>query len=164
MQGIAGVAGERFCVRNSGVQAVVEGLGDHGCEYMTGGLVLCLGKTGRNFGAGMSGGGAYILDELGDFVSKKLNKEMVKVYPLVECDDEDIKQVRDLISEHRELTGSKRAEDILANWNHFIQSFIKILPQDYERVLLALKRAEERGLKGDEAVQAAFEENVAAGN
>tara|TARA_E500000178_G_C17033237_1_gene761809 strand:- start:496 stop:5100 length:4605 start_codon:yes stop_codon:yes gene_type:complete len=161
---IAGVAGERFCVRNSGVQAVVEGLGDHGCEYMTGGLVLCLGKTGRNFGAGMSGGVAYILDELGDFVSKKLNKEMVKVYPLVECDDEDIKQVRDLISEHQELTGSKRAEDILANWNHFIQSFIKILPQDYERVLLALKRAEERGLKGDEAVQAAFEENVAAGN
>ena len=161
---IAGVAGERFCVRNSGVQAVVEGLGDHGCEYMTGGLVLCLGKTGRNFGAGMSGGVAYILDELGDFVSKKLNKEMVKVYPLVECDDEDIKQVRDLISEHQELTGSKRAEEILANWNHFIQSFIKILPQDYERVLLALKRAEERGLKGDEAVQAAFEENVAAGN
>ena len=75
----------------------------------------------------MSGGVAYILDELGDFVSKKLNKEMVKVYPLVECDDEDIKQVRDLISEHQELTGSKRAEDILANWNHFIQSFIKIL-------------------------------------
>jgi glutamate synthase (ferredoxin) len=161
---IAGVAGERFCVRNSGVQAVVEGLGDHGCEYMTGGLVLCLGKTGRNFGAGMSGGVAYILDELGDFVSKKLNKEMVKVYPLVECDDKDIKQVRDLISEHQELTGSKRAEEILANWNQFIQSFIKILPQDYERVLLALKRAEERGLKGDEAVQAAFEENVAAGN
>ena len=70
----------------------------------------------------------------------------------------------DLISEHQELTGSKRAEDILANWNHFIQSFMKILPQDYERVLMALKRAEERGLKGDEAVQAAFEENVAAGN
>ena len=89
---------------------------------------------------------------------------MVKVYPLVECDDVDIKQVRDLISEHQKLTGSKRAEDILANWNYFIQSFIKILPQDYERVLLALKRAEERGLKGDEAVQAAFEENVAAGN
>ena len=161
---IAGVAGERFCVRNSGVQAVVEGLGDHGCEYMTGGLVLCLGRTGRNFGAGMSGGVAYILDEYGDFVSKKLNQEMVKVYPLVECEDEDISHVRNLITEHKELTGSKRAEDILLNWDRFIKKFIKILPQDYERVLLALKRAEERGLKGDEAVQAAFEENVAAGN
>ena len=161
---IAGVAGERFCVRNSGVQAVVEGLGDHGCEYMTGGLVLCLGKTGRNFGAGMSGGVAYILDESGDFVSKKLNKDMVKVYPLIECDDEDINLVRNLINEHHEYSGSIRARDILQNWDHFVNDFLKILPQDYERVLFAMKRAEERGLKGDEAVQAAFEENVAAGN
>ncbi len=161
---IAGVAGERFCVRNSGVQAVVEGMGDHGCEYMTGGLVLCLGETGRNFGAGMSGGIAYILDESGDFISKKLNKEMVKVYPLVECEDDDINQVRTLIYEHQELTDSFRANEILENWDSFINSFIKIMPQDYERVLLALKRAEDRGLKGEEAVQAAFEENVAAGN
>ena len=91
---LAGVAGERFCVRNSGVKAVVEGVGDHGCEYMTGGLVLCLGKTGRNFGAGMSGGIAYILDEDGEFVGKRLNPEMVKVYPLVECDDAEIQEVR----------------------------------------------------------------------
>ena len=112
----------------------------------------------------MSGGVAYILDEFGDFVSKKLNKEMVKVYPLVECDDEDINHVRNLITEHEELTGSKRAENILLNWDLFVKKFIKILPQDYERVLIALKRAEERGLQGDEAVQAAFEENVAAGN
>ena len=87
---VSGVVGERFCVRNSGIHAVVEGLGDHGCEYMTGGLVLCLGKTGRNFGAGMSGGVAYIYDEEGDFVSTKLNTEMVKTYPLVECDDKEI--------------------------------------------------------------------------
>lgn len=161
---VAGVAGERFCVRNSGVYAVVEGMGDHGCEYMTGGTVLCLGKTGRNFGAGMSGGIAYVLDEAGDFVSKKLNPEMVKVYPLIECEDEEIKGVRDQIGKHLELTDSARAREILTHWDQFLKQFLKIMPEDYERVLNALKRAEERGLQGDEAVQAAFEENVAAGH
>ena len=161
---IAGVAGERFCVRNSGVQAVVEGMGDHGCEYMTGGSVLCLGKTGRNFGAGMSGGIAYVLDEENDFVANRLNSEMVKIYPLIECDDQEINELKGRISEHFELTGSARASDILEHWDRYINLFLKIMPEDYERVLLALKRAEERGLEGDDAIQAAFEENVAAGH
>ena len=161
---IAGVAGERFCVRNSGVQAVVEGMGDHGCEYMTGGSVLCLGKTGRNFGAGMSGGIAYVLDEENDFVANRLNSEMVKIYPLIECDDQEINELKRRISEHFELTGSARASDILEHWDRYLNLFLKIMPEDYERVLLALKRAEERGLEGDDAIQAAFEENVAAGH
>ena len=161
---IAGVAGERFCVRNSGVQAVVEGMGDHGCEYMTGGSVLCLGKTGRNFGAGMSGGIAYVLDEENDFVANRLNSEMVKIYPLIECDDQEINELKGWISEHFELTGSARASDILEHWDRYLNLFLKIMPEDYERVLLALKRAEERGLEGDDAIQAAFEENVAAGH
>ena len=109
---LAGVAGERFCVRNSGVKAVVEGVGDHGCEYMTGGLVLCLGKTGRNFGAGMSGGIAYVLDEDGEFVGKRLNPEMVKVYPLVECDDAEINEVRDLIETHVDYTASNAGQHL----------------------------------------------------
>ena len=161
---VSGVVGERFCVRNSGVHAVVEGLGDHGCEYMTGGLVLCLGKTGRNFGAGMSGGVAYIFDEDGDFLSSKLNTEMVKTYPLVECEDGEIEKVKNLISSHLEHTGSLRAKYLLTEWDDVSQKFIKVMPEDYERVLLALKRAEESGLQGDEAIQAAFEENVAAGH
>jgi glutamate synthase (ferredoxin) len=161
---IAGVAGERFCVRNSGVHAIVEGLGDHGCEYMTGGSVLCIGNTGRNFGAGMSGGVAYILDEAGDFVSKRLNAEMVKVYPLIECSDQEIQDLKDKVTEHQRYTSSIRAQNILANWDKFLNKFLKIMPEDYERVQNALQRAEKRGLKGDEAIQAAFEENVAAGH
>ena len=161
---VSGVVGERFCVRNSGVQAVVEGLGDHGCEYMTGGLVLCLGKTGRNFGAGMSGGVAYIYDEDGEFVSSRLNTEMVKTYPLVECEDQEIEKVRKLIEQHAELTHSIRAQELLNNWSASSPKFVKVMPEDYERVLLALKKAEERGLQGDDAILAAFEENVAAGH
>ena len=126
-------------------------------------MLLCLGKTGRNFGAGMSGGVAYIFDEDGDFVSKRLNREMVKVYPLVECDDDEILTVKNLISDHVKHTQSARGQDLLENWDSFSSKFLKILPEDYERVLLALKKAEERGLEGDDAVQAAFEENVAAG-
>ena len=161
---IAGVAGERFCVRNSGVKAVIEGLGDHGCEYMTGGEVICIGGTGRNFGAGMSGGIAYILDEEGDFVSKRLNAAMVKVYELIECDDPEIAAVRARLEKHLELTGSVRGQHILDNWVDILPKFIKVLPSDYERVLNAVKKAEESGLEGDEAIQAAFEENVKAGN
>ena len=158
------MAGERFCVRNYGVTAGVEGVGAQGCEYMTGGMVLCLGKTGRNFAAGMSGGVAYVLDEAGDFVGKRLNREMVKIYPLVECDDDEILKIKDMISKHVGYTGSKRGEQIIRNWENFSNLFLKILPEDYERVLIALKKAERRGLKGDDAVQAAFEENVAAGH
>lgn len=161
---IAGVAGERFCVRNSGVRAVIEGLGDHGCEYMTGGEVICIGGIGRNFGAGMSGGTAYILDEDGDFVSKRLNPDMVKVYHLIESDDAEIQQVRARLEKHVELTGSVRGQYVLDNWNDVLPKFIKVLPSDYERVLNAVKRAEESGLEGDEAIKAAFDENVKAGN
>ena len=161
---IAGMAGERFCVRNSGVEAVVEGLGDHALEYMTGGMVLNLGTTGRNLGAGMSGGVAYIYDESGDFVQNRLNPDMVNVYQLIECGDEEMDLVKTKLEKHFALTGSKRAESILADWPETAGKFLKILPQDYERVLHALKRAEERGLAGDEAIQAAFEENVKAGH
>ncbi len=160
---LCGMAGERFCVRNSGVHAVVEGIGDHGCEYMTGGSVICLGATGRNFGAGMSGGVAYILDEEGDFLSK-LNTAMVRTLPLRECDDQEIGEVRSRIEEHRRLTGSKKAARLLAGWDETLSRFIKVLPTDYERVLLAIAKAEAAGLQGDDAIQAAFEENAKVGH
>ena len=161
---LAGMAGERFCVRNSGVKAVIEGVGDHGCEYMTGGEVICIGSTGRNFGAGMSGGTAYVLDEVGDFVSKRLNPAMVRVYQLIECDDAEIAAVRARLERHVELTGSVRGTTILQDWDNWLPRFVKVLPTDYERVLNAITRAESKGLKGDEAIQAAFEENVKAGH
>ncbi|WP_221029337.1 glutamate synthase large subunit [Actomonas aquatica] len=161
---LAGMAGERFCVRNSGVKAVIEGVGDHGCEYMTGGEVICIGKTGRNFAAGMSGGTAYVLDEIGDFVSKRLNTAMVRVYQLIECGDEEIAAVKARLERHAELTGSVRAKTILDAWDDWLPRFVKVLPADYERVLHAIARAESKGLEGDAAIQAAFEENVKAGH
>ncbi|MFP4202969.1 MAG: glutamate synthase large subunit [Opitutales bacterium] len=161
---IAGMAGERFCVRNSGVEAVVEGLGDHGLEYMTGGKVVCLATTGRNFAAGMSGGIGYVYDEEGDFTAERLNPEMVNVYQLIECTDREIEEVKSKIEQHVAYTGSARGREILDNWTSAVGKFIKIMPQDYERVVQALARAEERGLEGDEAIQAAFEENVKAGH
>jgi glutamate synthase domain-containing protein 2/glutamate synthase domain-containing protein 3 len=160
----AGVAGERFCVRNSGAHAVIEGVGDHGCEYMTGGSVICLGRTGRNFAAGMSGGVAYVLDSETDFERHYLNREMVNVYRLIECGDAEIAHVRTRIEQHVAYTGSARGKAILADWDNTVSQFVKVLPQDYERVLNALSRAEERGLQGDDAIQAAFEENVKAGH
>jgi glutamate synthase (ferredoxin) len=161
---IAGMAGERFCVRNSGVEAVVEGLGDHALEYMTGGMVLNLGTTGRNLGAGMSGGVAYIYDEAGDFVQNRLNPDMVNVYQLIECGDDELELVRAKIEKHVLLTGSARGREILDDWPATAGKFLKIMPQDYERVLDAQNRALERGLKGDDAILAAFEENVKAGH
>ncbi|MFW6217616.1 MAG: glutamate synthase large subunit [Verrucomicrobiota bacterium] len=161
---VAGMAGERFCVRNSGVEAVVEGVGDHGLEYMTGGMVINLGTTGRNFGAGMSGGVAYVYDEAGDFVRNRLNPDMVNVYQLIECGDDEINRVKAKIEKHVEWTGSKRGRAILDDWPAVAGKFLKIMPQDYERVLQAQIRAEERGLKGDDAILAAFEENVKAGH
>jgi glutamate synthase (ferredoxin) len=161
---IAGMAGERFCVRNSGVEAVVEGLGDHALEYMTGGMVINLGSTGRNLGAGMSGGVAYIYDEAGDFVKNSLNPDMVNVYQLIECEDEEIALVKGKIEKHVALSGSVRGQSILDGWPDTAGKILKVLPQDYERVLQAVKRAEAAGLAGDEAIQAAFEENVAAGH
>ncbi len=153
----SGVAGERFCVRNSGANAVVEGIGDHGCEYMTGGTVVILGPTGRNFAAGMSGGVAYVLDEAGDF-AVRCNKEMVSLDPLSAL--EDVAEVRRLIENHARLTRSQKAGEVLANWDVCQSKFVKVLPKDYARVLKALAKVKESGLTGDEAVMAAFEENI----
>lgn len=161
---IAGMAGERFCVRNSGVEAVVEGLGDHALEYMTGGMVINLGATGRNLGAGMSGGVAYIYDENSDFVQKNLNPDMVNVYQLVECNDAEISLVKGKIEKHVEYTHSSRGRKLLDNWDATLGKILKVMPQDYERVLQAVKRAEESGLEGDAAINAAFEENVKVGH
>jgi len=128
-----GVAGERFAVRNSGVTAVVEGVGDHGCEYMTNGLVLVLGSCGRNFAAGMSGGVAYVFDERGDFTEKRCNLDSVDLEPLL--DIEDIKIVRDLVTRHLDLTASPRAKWILENWSDVVSRFIKVFPHEFKRVL-----------------------------
>ncbi len=160
---LCGMAGERFCVRNSGVHAVIEGIGDHGCEYMTGGTVICLGATGRNFAAGMSGGTAYIYDQDGDFATK-LNTEMVRVMPLRECSDREIAEVKARIARHQELTGSEKAGSLLASWETTLDKFQRVLPTDYERVLVAIKQAEEQGLEGDDAIQAAFEANAKVGH
>lgn len=153
---IRGLAGERFGVRNSGVNAVVEGVGDHGCEYMTGGKVIVLGTTGRNFAAGMSGGIAYIFDETGDFATR-CNTSMADLEKLE--DPEEINQVYQLIAKHAEYTKSQKALKILANWTEMIPTFVKVIPRDYKRVLEALKEAEKSGLTGDEALTAAFEAN-----
>ena len=152
---IRGMAGERFCVRNSGVNAVVEGVGDHGCEYMTGGTVVVLGRTGRNFAAGMSGGVAYVLDEQGDFTTR-CNTEMAGLEPL---DDDDAATLKAMMEKHAECTGSSRATMLLINWDNVRRQFIKVLPTDYKRVLQALERAKAAGLSGDDALAAAFEEN-----
>jgi len=153
---IRGIAGERFAVRNSGVNAVVEGIGDHGCEYMTGGKVVVLGLTGRNFAAGMSGGIAYILDESGDFATR-CNTSMVGLEKLE--DPEEIKDLKQLIQQHVDYTESAIGERVLADWNAIAPKFVKVMPKDYKRVLQAIKEALEDGLSGDDALNAAFEAN-----
>jgi glutamate synthase (ferredoxin) len=156
---IRGMAGERFCVRNSGANAVVEGVGDHGCEYMTGGIVVILGQTGRNFAAGMSGGIAYVLDEKGDFAGR-CNTEMVR---LEQLDAADRATVKEMIEQHSAHTGSFRAAALLADWDATVTHFVKVMPMDYKRVLQALARAKAAGLSGDAALTAAFEENSHSG-
>jgi glutamate synthase (ferredoxin) len=158
---VRGMAGERFAVRNSGVNAVVEAIGDHGCEYMTGGRVVILGKTGRNFAAGMSGGVAYVLDEAGDFATR-CNMELVALEKLADADE--IEQVWKLIQRHQAYTKSERAAKILGDWKNFVPKFVKVMPQDYKRVLLSLKKVQSQGLSGDDAIMAAFEENVKGGH
>jgi glutamate synthase (ferredoxin) len=153
---IRGMAGERFCVRNSGVHAVVEAVGDHGCEYMTGGRVIVLGPTGRNFAAGMSGGVAYVLDELKDF-RRRCNLQMVDLEWLE--DKKEIDEVHQMIRRHAEYTKSERAWKILALWEEMSSKFVKVMPKDYKRALEAMARVQAMGLSGDEAVMAAFEEN-----
>jgi glutamate synthase domain-containing protein 3 len=134
----AGCAGERFAVRNSGAHAVLEGLGDHGCEYMTGGVVVVLGRTGRNFGAGMSGGLGFVLDEEGDF-DKRFNPAMVGIEAL--GDEIEVRLVRSLIERHLEMTGSARAQAILAQWEHFLPRFVKVAPHPVE---VTAKRQDDR--------------------
>jgi glutamate synthase (ferredoxin) len=153
-----GAAGERFAVRNSGVHAVVEAVGDHGCEYMTGGRVVVLGATGRNFAAGMSGGIAYVLDEDDDFAAR-CNKEMVLLYRLRY--PEEIEFVKDLVFRHAELTGSARARKVLVDWDYFVPRFVRVVPNDYNRVLQAQRKMRETGLSPEEAEMAAFELNAA---
>lgn len=150
---INGVAGERFCVRNSGIKAVVEGVGDHGCEYMTGGRVVVLGKTGRNFAAGMSGGIAYVLD----FDPVYCNKSMVFLEKLEA--PEEIEEVRDMIRKHVEYTGSIQGLKVLANWDKCVPKFTKVIPQDYKNMLTYIEKAHQAGLSGDEAIMAAFAES-----
>jgi glutamate synthase (ferredoxin) len=158
---VRGMAGERFAVRNSGVDAVVEAIGDHGCEYMTGGRVVILGKTGRNFAAGMSGGVAYVLDEAGDFATR-CNMALVGLEKLTDAGE--IEQVWKLIQRHKTYTQSERAIKILGDWENYVPKFVKVMPQDYKRVLLSLKKIESQGLSGDDAIMAAFEENVKGGH
>ncbi len=146
-----GRAGERFCVRNSGATAVVEGVGDHGCEYMTGGRAVVLGPTGRNFGAGMSGGIAYVWDPDGRF-PQLVNDEMVDLDPL---DDLDTSWLVTAIFRHQNETGSEVASRILSDWQYSVLQFVKVMPRDYKRVLGAIKVAEETGADIDEAIMAA---------
>jgi len=135
-----GRAGERFCVRNSGAHAVVEGTGDHCCEYMTGGAAVIIGGTGRNFAAGMSGGVAFVLDEAGDF-RRRCNLDMVDLEPL--CEDDDIELVRDLLIQHAGYTGSTVAARLLSDWDEAVGKFVKVMPLDYRRVLQERKKAEQ---------------------
>ncbi|MCO6453055.1 MAG: glutamate synthase large subunit [Caldilineales bacterium] len=154
---IRGVAGERFCVRNSGVHAVVEGVGDHGCEYMTGGRVVVLGRTGRNFAAGMSGGIAYALDWEGDF-ERRCNMQMVELEKLSDYPAE-IAEVKAMVERHAELTDSALAYRVLLRWNELLPQFVRVIPNDYKRMLEMIESVQAEGLSGDEAIMAAFELN-----
>lgn len=153
---VRGVAGERFCVRNSGVRVVVEGTGDHGCEYMTGGRVVVLGKVGRNFGAGMSGGVAYVYDPSG-ILAVSGNTEMVAYSPLSNADEKA--EVKAMIEKHVLYTGSVRGSLILADWDKYSADFVRVMPNDYQRMLEAIRSFELQGLSGEEALMAAFTAN-----
>ena len=153
---INGVAGERFCVRNSGAVAVVEGVGDHGCEYMTGGRVVVLGKTGKNFAAGMSGGIAYVLDEDNDLYTR-LNKTMVSSTEVTS--KYDVLELKELIKEHVAYTNSEKGKEILNNFGDYLPKFKKIIPHDYERMLKLIVQMEEKGLSAENAQIEAFYAN-----
>ena len=153
---INGVAGERFCVRNSGAISVVEGVGDHGCEYMTGGRVVILGKTGKNFAAGMSGGIAYVLDEDNDLYTR-LNKTMVSSTEITS--KYDVLELKDMIQEHVSYTNSEKGKEILAHFGEYLPKFKKIIPHDYERMLKLIVQMEEKGLSAENAQIEAFYAN-----
>ena len=150
---INGVAGERFCVRNSGAIAVVEGVGEHGCEYMTGGRVVILGKTGKNFAAGMSGGIAYVLDEDRDLYTK-LNKELVSASEVTS--KYDVMDLKQMISDHVKYTNSEKGKMILDNFGEYLPKFKKIIPHDYNKMLMAIVQMEEKGLSSEQAQIEAF--------
>ncbi len=154
---INGVAGERFCVRNSGALAVVEGVGDHGCEYMTGGRVAVLGTIGKNFAAGMSGGIAYVLDENNDLYTK-VNKEMVSSYEMTS--KYDVLELKEMIKEHVAYTNSVKGKEILEHFGEYLPKFKKIIPHDYERMLKLIVQMEEKGLSSEQAQIEAFNESL----
>ena len=156
---INGIAGERFCVRNSGCTAVVEGVGDHGCEYMTGGRAVILGPTGKNFAAGMSGGVAYVLDEDSDLYLK-LNKSLVSSSPVT--DKYDVIELKEIITEHVEATGSEKGKKILDNFSEYLPKFKKIIAYDYSRMLQLIAKMEEHGLSYEQAQIEAFYESKKA--
>jgi len=152
---IRGLAGERFCVRNSGAETVVEGVGDHGCEYMTGGRVIVLGRTGRNFAAGMSGGIAYVYDVEGKF-DKLCNKGMVG---LEACNDDDMNYLKSMIEKHHVITESPVAGKVLADWNKAKQCFVKVMPTEYKKILECFDKVRAEGkVQGEDAIAlAAFQ-------
>ena len=154
---INGVAGERFCVRNSGAIAVVEGVGDHGCEYMTGGCVVVLGQVGKNFAAGMSGGIAYVMDEDNDLYMR-VNKEMVSMSEIT--NKYDVIELKDMIQEHVALTNSEKGKKILENFGEYLPKFKKIIPYDYDRMLKTIVQMEEKGLSAEQAQIEAFYANT----
>ena len=154
---INGVAGERFCVRNSGATAVVEGVGDHGCEYMTGGRVVILGKTGKNFAAGMSGGIAYVLDEDNDLYMRT-NKQMVFTEEV--SNKYDVLELKEMIKEHVTLTNSEKGKEILDNFSEYLPKFKKVIPYDYNRMQMAIVQMEEKGLSSEQAQIEAFYANA----
>ena len=151
---IAGMAGERFCIRNSGAVAVVEGVGEHGCEYMTGGRAVILGPTGKNFAAGMSGGVAYVLDEK-NTLYKNLNKQMVSMEQLTFKND--IEELKDIIEKHVEYTGSEKGRMVLDNFDEYVKHFKKIIPSDYREMLRLTAECEEQGMNHEQAEVEAFE-------
>lgn len=155
---IRGIAGERFCVRNSGANAVVEGVGDHGCEYMTGGKVVILGHTGRNFAAGMSGGVAYVFDADGNF-KEYCNQEIVLLETLT--NQEERAEVKEMIKRHAQYTDSKTAELVLDDWTFYSKQFIKVIPKEYKRIAEKVRNYKQKGMAADAAAMRVFEEELA---
>jgi glutamate synthase domain-containing protein 3 len=150
---IHGMAGERFCVRNSGAIAVVEGVGDHGCEYMTGGRAIILGNTGVNFAAGMSGGIAYVLDE-NQLFDTRCNWEMVDLEPVAE--KEDVNFLKNYIERHVKYTGSDYAAAILRSWDEMLPKFVKVMPMDYKKALRKLKEQQMKNSDSAEMTEEVF--------
>lgn len=154
---INGRAGERFAVRN-GVNVVVEGIGDHGCEYMTGGSVVVLGDVGKNFAAGMSGGIAYVLAEDAKAFKRKCNLEMILFESLE--DEKEIQQIKAMLKRHAAYTNSQKAQDLLAQWEDSVKKFVKVIPKNYKQMLASIEEQKAAGLSEEEAIMFAFEANT----